>query len=707
MAEALEANDENVLKRAGWIIKITLPITARTSERVRRFAQNALDRAEEAGVEPVLIFEFHVASDQQNYAGTSEFGVSSDLARFISSGSLGGVTTVAYVPESIQGHAVLVVLACEHIAMAPGAEIGSAGVDHKSRIPPSVHSTYEEIARIRKIPPAIALGLVDPAKEVLQVETEVSREYVLAEELEELEKQKTVLSKSKVFDAGQPGQLTGKEARDLDLIDLVATDRREVIRMLELPLSTVEEDPSLVGEWKAVRAYLSGPINSRSVDRVQLMIEDAVRGGGANFVCLEIDSPGGSPADSMQLASFLVFDLDPSEVRTVAFVPSQALADASMVALACDQVVMQPEAILGGEGDYVFSEAEIDQAKDTLRAAITAEKSRSWSLPAAMIDPDLQVFRCTRQARILSTEYLCEEELAEMPDADQWQKGEEITKQGVPFRVNGERAVDYSLANEVVDDFAGFKELYGLSSDPALLEPGWANFVIEALAHPAMAVVLLLIGFSALYAELQAPGIGVGGFVALVCFVLFFWNGFLGGTAGWLEVMLFLAGVICLLLEFFVIPGFGIFGLGGGMLVIASLILASQTFVVPRNAYQMIELRNSFITLGMVAMGVMACVILINRWLPHVPIVGGMVLGAPSDEEAESISQRESLVHFEELVGSEGLTTTQLAPSGKARFKNRFVDVIADSEVIPPDTRIVVVEVLGNRVLVRPADEVK
>ena len=52
---------------------------------------------------------------------------------------------------------------------------------------------------------------------------------------------------------------------------------------------------------------------------------------------------------------------------------------------------------------------------------------------------------------------------------------------------------------------------------------------------------------------------------------------------------MFLAGVACILLEIFVIPGFGIFGLGGGALVILSLVLASQILVMPRSSQQVAE----------------------------------------------------------------------------------------------------------------------
>ena len=255
-------------------------------------------------------------------------------------------------------------------------------------------------------------------------------------------------------------------------------------------------------------------------------------------------------------------------------------------------------------------------------------------------------------------------------------------------------------------DFAGVAEACELGGEPILLQSGWAHLFVDFLASDYLAVILLALGFVALWVELHTPGIGVGGFFALIFFLLFFWSRFLGGTAGWLEVMLFLAGVTCLLLEILVIPGFGIFGLGGGLMIVASLILASQTFVVPANAWQMAELRDSLLVIAGAAIAVIVLIILINRWLPKMPILGGIVLRPPAGEEAEDLSQRESLVHFDELVGARGTTTTQLTPGGKARFGDRLINVLADGEIIPPGTEIVVDEVHGNRVFVRAADDV-
>ena len=182
-----------------------------------------------------------------------------------------------------------------------------------------------------------------------------------------------------------------------------------------------------------------------------------------------------------------------------------------------------------------------------------------------MIDPNLNVFRAKRLGDV---EYFCDEELGEQPDQAKWQKDALVTEPGRPLKLSGQQAADFDLANRVVDNFAQFKQYYGLEDDPALVEPGWADFLDPRPGLAGAGVLLLLIGFAGLYIELHSPGVGIGAFVAVVCFLLFFWSHYLGGTAGWLQVTLFVAGVCCLLLELFVIPGFGIFGLGGGAMVL-------------------------------------------------------------------------------------------------------------------------------------------
>jgi len=673
---------------------------------VKLFVPRVLEESRKNHTRPVLIFQFEVPPDQENYGRGSQFGASLEIAELLSGNDLAGATTVAYLPRSIQGHAVLVAMACDEIIMAPEATIGSAGVDSQP-ITDVMRAAYRDIAeRRRTVPVELAVGMLDPAQKVLEVETEVSREFVTPEGLEELRKHHTIKSEKTLIAAGEPGQFTGAEARRLGMVSYLASTIAGVARALELRLDQIEESVLLVENWKAVRVDLTGPVSSSKTERIQRLVEDSVQRDSANFVCLWIDSAGGSPGDSADLANFFA-GLPAGKVRTVAYIPDKARGDAAMVALACDQIVMGPDAVLGGPGDYVMSADEIRQAVEGIRER-ARQKSRSWSLAAAMMDPDLNVRSHTRVADANApadatlTEYFCDEERKEQPDKEKWIPGQTVTTSGRLLQVSGAQAVTYHLATDTAEDFAGFKRIYDLKNDPAMVEPGWADSLIRVLASPAVAMVLLMVGGAALYAELHTPGFGLGGFLAIVCFVLFFWAQFIGENAIWLEVLLFLVGIGCLSLEIFVIPGFGIFGIGGGALVLASLVLATQTFFLPRNEYQLHQFIISLSIVAGAGLGVVVLAGLLNRWLPHAPVLNRLMLAPPTGEEKQFITHSESLAHFEPLLGQEGVVTTQLTPCGKARFGDQLVDVMADGEFLAVGTRIKVVEIHGNRVIVEP-----
>ena len=684
-------------RRIGRILRLSLPLNERSVSKVKRFVDRSLETAQREDAYPVLIFEFQVPPDAAAFGKGSQFGVALEMARFLTSDALRDATTVAWIPQSIAGHAVLVAVACDEILIAPEASIGEAGVDEK-RIEAYLTSGYREIAKRRRtVPVELVLGMLDPQREVWEVESESGRQFVTPEGLAELEEKETVLQKRPFLRAGQTGRFTGVEARRLGVASRLVSNRTELARALEMSREAIQEETPMLRSPRAVRVDLTGPIRADLVGQVQKRIEEAVSRGEANLILLFLDSPGGSPTDSLNLANFLALDLVSETVRTIAYIPSEARADAALVALACDQVVMRPDAILGGPGAYEPNELEVETISRALRESLSEAKGFDWSLPVAMFDSTLTVYRCTRNGRV---DFFSEAELNAQKDPKAWIRGEPVTRPGMVFSTVGRDAPEYHLAQHTVENFSQLKEIYGLEEDPALVEPSWADRLIEALASPGVAVFFLMIGGAALYAELHSPGIGLGAFVGGVCFLLFFWSQYLGGTAGWLEAMLFLAGVGCLLLEIFVLPGFGIFGLGGGILVLVSVVLACQTFIFPRNPYQFAQLQRSLLVVLGAGFGVMVLGYWMNRWLPKTPVLGNLMLPPPNEEEKQRVGRRESMVHFERLLGLEGVTTTPLTPSGKARFGKELVDVISDGERIGPGRTVRVVEVHGNRVLV-------
>ena len=306
----------------GKRIPVTLPLDGNVVSRVEHAVRRTLDKARALGKRAVLIFEFDVPSHAAEGGAGSPFGDALKLAKFLSGDELNAATTVAYLPKSIRGHAVLAALACDQIIMAEKATIGTAGADEP--VDETQLAAYKEIAgRRRTVPVELAVGMLRAADDVLMVHTEASTEYVTAAGLEKLREHHTIQSQKVLIRKGEPGQFSGAELRQLGFVKRLASNRLEVARALGLPAGAVADDPSQGGKWQAVRIDLKGLIDAEQVRQAERLISDAVGANHVNFVCLWIDSPGGRPDDCLQLAEFLA-GLDPAAVRTVAYIPSEA-----------------------------------------------------------------------------------------------------------------------------------------------------------------------------------------------------------------------------------------------------------------------------------------------------------------------------------------------------------------------------------------------
>ena len=169
---------ENVPKQA-FVVTVPLPITGLVDQQVLTRVDRILKNVPENGPRPTLIFEF---LDPAKAGGQgSDFGRAQTLARYISSERLARARTVAYVPETVKGHAVLPIIACEQIVMAPDADLGAAGVDESS-LDPALRRGYTEIAeRRRTIPPNLALAMLDKSLVVSRVETPDGIRFVTPE----------------------------------------------------------------------------------------------------------------------------------------------------------------------------------------------------------------------------------------------------------------------------------------------------------------------------------------------------------------------------------------------------------------------------------------------------------------------------------------------------------------------------------------------
>ncbi len=238
--------------------------------------------------------------------------------------------------------------------------------------------------------------------------------------------------------------------------------------------------------------------------------------------------------------------------------------------------------------------------------------------------------------------------------------------------------------------------------------------VIMILNSSFVTFLLIVIGLVALVIELGAPGIGIGGLTSISCFGLFFWSRFLGGTAGWLEVTLFVLGIVFIGMEVFVVPGFGVFGVSGIALMLGSLVMASRRFLVPGSSEELASLGwDVFTVLGAFA-GFMIAVLVLANYIGEIPGLGRLTLkpqlvaaGVALSDTGGSIENANAaaLVPGWQRVqlGDVGIASGALRPGGKMSIDDYSVDVVTEGDFVDSGQSVTVIAKQGTKIVVRPA----
>jgi membrane-bound serine protease (ClpP class) len=696
----------------GQFFPIIEPITSEVEAQVSAATKQLIERCAAKGVEPILVFEFRPGDTP---AGESKFGACSDLANLISTKMKGARRTVAYIPEPLKGYAVLAALACDEIVMGPEAALGPITPEGET-----VKPDYREPVRFLAIRkgwphPDLLLGMLDRNAELRAIRTaDKQLHYVMAENLPEFARTRQVVSDEPAWEAGQRGVLTARRAREEGFAKLIAENPAEVASAYQLAGHSMTHDPTLGQVLKPVWIQIEGPLDTVKKSYLVRRIDQA-RQERVNLLMFQINSVGGldTAADGIADAIASVKDM-----KTVALIDDRALGVATLVALACNDIVFRKGARMGdvrqlvtGRGGGHLQELGEDQIKTlTRRAAHLAEqKGHPVAVAAAMVDPEAVVVEA-KDANTGAVAFVLQSQVDANPAryvAPQVKK-----EAGQVLTVTDADATSFGMG-QVVGSIEDFKGLYGLRGKLIRPDrPTWVDSLVTILTDPFVSWLLLFVGLFMLVLELKLPGIGLPAITSALAFLLFFWSHYLSGTADQLEIILFLVGLVCLALELFVFPGFGVFGMSGVLLILTSIVMASHTFVWPTQDYEYRELGYTLLQVTVAMLGVGVGAVAFARYFPSMPLFNRLVLkpepwtgagtgGGPGLEDPGEKPPAEGYDSLAFLVGESGRTTTVLRPSGKARFGELLIDVTADGFFIEPDSLVEVVDVQGSRVIVR------
>jgi len=155
---------------------------------------------------------------------------------------------------------------------------------------------------------------------------------------------------------------------------------------------------------------------------------------------------------------------------------------------------------------------------------------------------------------------------------------------------------------------------------------------------------------------------------------------------GLIVLSMLIGGLILLFIEVALIPGFGITGVTGIIVIFAGLGLA----------FWKLDIRLAVLY----SFGSMAALVGLVLWaiyiFPHTSVGKKFVLTAKISVEDGFTATRD----LERFVGMEGVATSDLRPSGIARIGDERMDVLSDGEFVPRQSKIKVLRVKNGALIV-------
>ncbi|RZP23895.1 nodulation protein NfeD [bacterium] len=418
----------------------------------------------------------------------------------------------------------------------------------------------------------------------------------------------------------------------------------------------------------------------------------------AKTIIFEVNTFGGRVDAATQIKDAI---LD-SKVPTVAFINKRAISAGALISLSCEKIFMAGGATIGAttavdmQGNKA-SEKVISYMREEMAA--TAEKrGRDTYIARGMVDEELEFPNKVIKEFINDGEdidtiktkvyYLVIDGDTVIVDDI------EGRKQGNLITLTTEQSLKYKIADASLENFEAVLDTLGFSNLVVnKTTENWSENFVRFLTNPVVASLLTTFGFLGILFELQSPGWGIPGSIGLICLALSLSASYIAELATMSDLLVILMGMLFLMLEAFVFPGFGVAGVAGIIFILWGLYLLLLPDV-PVGEEVLSQASNGLI-IGMI--GGLVGLVLLFRAMTKTKFWRDLTSPDIQKKEDGYVAS----FGWEKLVGEEALTETDLHPSGWINVGNERVFALSEGNFIDKNVKVVILSVDGNRVVVR------
>ncbi len=413
-------------------------------------------------------------------------------------------------------------------------------------------------------------------------------------------------------------------------------------------VASVNAQDELLSQPVVYVVNIEGTIEPGLASYVKRVVSEA-ENVQADAILIEVNTFGGRVDAATEIRDYIIG----FPGQSIAYVKGRAWSAGALITLATEKIAMSRTASIGAAETIPKEEKQISALRGEFEA--TAEnRGRDARIAAAMVDADISIEGVVDAGKLLTLTA---------------QKGKELGFIDLIAASRGEVLAEFGLG------------------EAEIVEPAqnWAEKLARFLTDPTVSSLLLTLGFLGLLFEVMTPGWGVPGTVGILALFLFFGGRLVIGLAGWGVIGLFILGFVLLLIEVFLIPGFGITGIGGIISIFASLVLS----------FRNIREASFAISFAMVA-SFLVVVVMAKRFGKSMAF-GRLVLKTAEHTHdgyvATPIRQ--------DYVGKIGYTLTFMRPSGTVLIENERIDAITEGDFLREGCKVEVIKVEGPSLVVR------
>ncbi len=402
------------------------------------------------------------------------------------------------------------------------------------------------------------------------------------------------------------------------------------------------------------RAELDGEISDYMVNYLERAYDEA-QAANADAVLLELDTYGGYVTAAVSVKQMIM----DAPIPTYCYVNDKAISAGALIALSCDKIAIKHGGSIGAAEPRLGGEKADEKVVSFWTAQLVSaaqENGRNAELAAAMSDSSVVIDGLSEDGKLLT--------------------------------LTSAEALEHKMVDFVAESDSDALYLLGVNAaDITDVAYSFQEQGAKVLGNSVVSTVLLTVGIGSLVLEAFFAGAGIFAALGALALALYFIGALLVSYTAWIAVALAFAGLVLLIMEIFVIPGFGVCGVLGIGSIVGAVICAA-----PSLSIAMIQLAVALVVAIVLVIFSLKCGKTRRVW-------SRLILKDATTTEAGYVSQPRSI---NALVGKSGVTLTDLRPSGAVLIDGKRTDVVSEGGFVRRGTKVTVIRVEGSSVVVRP-----